>query len=64
METTANFHCLIPESPGSKVATSNTGAALAGMGLGVAGWPGAVWVRVETAAKMKIGSLNPNEDMY
>jgi hypothetical protein len=34
------------------------------MGLGVAGWPGAVWVRVETAAKMKIGSLNPNEGMY
>ena len=41
-----------------------SGAAFVGVGSGVAGLPGAVWARVETAAKMMIGSLNTNEGMY
>jgi hypothetical protein len=34
---------------------------LAGMCLGGAGGLGAVWARAATAAKMKIGSLNPKD---
>jgi hypothetical protein len=59
METTANFHCLVPDSPGLMGAPSN--AALAGTGLGGAGGLGVVWARATTAAKMKTGSSNPND---
>jgi hypothetical protein len=45
------------------VAASNAGFALAGMCLGGAGGLGAVWAKAATAAKMKIGSLNPNDGM-
>jgi hypothetical protein len=45
------------------VAASNAGFALAGMCLAGAGGLGTVWARAATAAKMKIGSLNPNDGM-